>query len=157
VTKRDATDEQTIRKSGEKLVDDVRKLIPRYNEDRNINTDQLSLEIELVWSRTLSVLGEKTTMVKARSKNESTHSYTVQPTISLSGKLIGPNICFSEREQRSNVSEFNCLSLCLTDFYANASCAYPNHTINIAYESDIRILLGVIESKKISLLLATLL
>ena len=89
--------EEEIKKSVDQSVSDVRALLPKYNEDFLLNTDQSSLEFEIYSNRTLSHQGEKTTLSAVRSINETTHSYTVQPTISLNGKIVGPiYLCLKE-------------------------------------------------------------
>ena len=81
---------EEIKKSADQFVSDVRALLPKYNEDFVLKTDQSRLEFEIHSNRTLSHQGEKTTLSAVRSINETTHSYTVQPMISLSGKIVGP-------------------------------------------------------------------
>ncbi|CAF1476498.1 unnamed protein product [Adineta ricciae] len=70
-------------------------------EDNVLNTDQSGLELEIHSGRILSYHGEKTTLSTVRSENATTHSYTVQPMISLSGKVIGPVfLCLKEPDGR---------------------------------------------------------
>ncbi len=82
--------EADIQKSADLFLTDVRALLSRYKEDDVLNTDQSGLELEVHSSRTLSYHDEKTTLSTVRFKNATTHSYTVQPMISLSGKVVGP-------------------------------------------------------------------
>ena len=71
--------------------------MPQYNEDSVLNTDQVGLQLEFPATKTLSYRREKTTLAAVWSRNASTHSYTVQPTISMSGKIVGPiYICRKE-------------------------------------------------------------
>jgi hypothetical protein len=52
-------------------------------------------------NRTLSYQGEKLTLSAVRSINNTTHSYTVQPIITMSGYLIGPLfLCLKEQTGR---------------------------------------------------------
>jgi hypothetical protein len=53
------------------------------------NTDQSGFNYEFYSNRTLSHIGEKTTEVCADSLHAISHSYTIQPLISLEGKLVG--------------------------------------------------------------------
>lgn len=107
----------------------MQKLLPKYDPDYVINTDQSGIQIELSSTRTLSHKGEKATALSVRSKNAITHSFTVQPCISLSGKPVGP-LFLCLREPSGFLSEnikvsfvFNDLSLPSeyiiqkTDFY----------------------------------------
>ncbi len=62
-----------------------------------INTDQSGIQLEFYSTRTLSYKGKKTTAVTVRSKNATTHSFTVQPCVSLSSKPLGPLfLCLKE-------------------------------------------------------------
>ena len=93
--------EEGIKKSADQFVSDVRALLPKYNEDFVLNTDQSGLELEIHSNRTLSHQGEKITLSAVRSINETTHSYTVQPMISLSGKIVDPiYLCLKEPKGR---------------------------------------------------------
>ena len=93
--------EEEIKKSADQFVSDVRALLPKYNEDFVLNTNQSGLEFEIHSNRTLSHQGEKTTLSAVRSINETTHSYTVQPMISLNRKIVGPiYLCLKEPKGR---------------------------------------------------------
>ncbi|CAF3401617.1 unnamed protein product, partial [Rotaria sp. Silwood2] len=62
-----------------------------------LNTDQVGIEKEVHSTRTLSFGGEKKTFGAVASKHATTHSYTVQPMISLDEKQIGPVLlCLQE-------------------------------------------------------------
>ena len=98
------THEEEIKKSADQFVSDVRALLPKYNEDFVLNTGQSGLEFAIHYNRTLSHQGEKITLSAIRSINEVTHSYTVQPMISLSGKIVGP-ICLCLKEPKGRMSD----------------------------------------------------
>ena len=101
VTKREVMNEEEIKKLADQFVSDVRALLPKYNEDFVLNTNQSGFEFEIHSNRTLSRQGEKTTLSAVRSINEITHNYTVQPMISLSGKIVGPiYLCLKEPKGR---------------------------------------------------------
>lgn len=53
-----------------------------------INTDQMGFNKELHSTRTLSHTNEKDTFLAVKSLNNCTHSYTVQPSITLDGNLL---------------------------------------------------------------------
>jgi len=61
-------------------------------------------ELEIHSTRTLSYKGEKTTACTVRSTNASTHSYTVQPTITLDGHLLSP-IYLCLKKPKGHISE----------------------------------------------------
>ena len=69
-----------------------------FNPSLILSTDQLGIEKEVHSTRTLSFEGEKKkTLGILASKNATTHSYTVQPIISLDGNQIVPILlCLQE-------------------------------------------------------------
>ena len=96
-TKRELINETEIKRSAEQFVTQVKLLLPCYNGDYVWNTDQSGLQLEFPSKQTLSYRGEKTTIATVCSINATTDSYTVQPTISMSGKIVGPiYLCLKE-------------------------------------------------------------
>lgn len=90
-------DKEAIENSADEFVSTIRRLMPKYDSDYILNTDQSGIQLEYHSSRTLSYRGEKMTTVSVRSKNAVSHSFTVQPLISLNGYLIGPLfLCLKE-------------------------------------------------------------
>lgn len=72
-----------------------------YNHRSILNTDQTAFEFEMHSSRTLSFVGEKSTLASVRSTNKITHRYTVQQTINLAGQVVGPVfVCLQEKDGR---------------------------------------------------------
>jgi len=97
VTKSEIKDEEIIARSAINFVLKVQRMLPNYKSEDIINTDQSGLALEMFSNRTLSFHGEHLTMAKVRSVHNTTHSYTIQPIISLSGHQIGPLfLCLKE-------------------------------------------------------------
>ena len=97
ITQRDIADADTINESAKDFVSKIKKLCQRYRARNVLNTDQSGLEIKMVGNRTLSFKGEKTTLGKVRSINNTSHSYTVQFITSLTGEPIGTcYLCLKE-------------------------------------------------------------
>ena len=97
ITKREILNADEILKSEEEFLKLFKKLSPKYKKSRILNTDQVGIEKEQHSTRTLSHKGERKTFGVVKSKNATTHSYTVQPTISLDGQLVGPMyLCLQE-------------------------------------------------------------
>lgn len=113
VTRHHAEDASAIIESADSFVRDAKRQMQNYAHEEILNTDQVGLELELHSSRTLSYDGEKVTMARVRSKNATTHSYTIQPMISAAGKLVGPLfLCLKEPNGKMSESE---LIYCLFD------------------------------------------
>ncbi|CAF2826171.1 unnamed protein product [Rotaria sp. Silwood2] len=104
VTRHHAEDTDAIIESADSFVRDAKRQMQNYTHEEILNTDQIGLELELYSSRTLSYEGEKVTMTRVRSKNATTHSYTVQPMISAAGKLVGP-VFLCLKEPKGKMSE----------------------------------------------------
>ena len=70
---------------------------PKYSPQLVFNTDQSGFQYEFYSTRTLSFKGEKDTPITVKSMNKTTHSYSIQPTLGLDGKLHGPlYLCLQE-------------------------------------------------------------
>jgi hypothetical protein len=68
-----------------------------FNHDFILNSDQNGFNYETKSNRTLTFRNEKHTVLAVSSKNAITHSFTLQPTISFSGKPFGKLlICLQE-------------------------------------------------------------
>ena len=101
ITQHDVVNSDAIHESSDNYVTKIRKLLPSYHQRNVLNTDQSGLQIEMVGNRTISFKGEKTTLGKVRSMYNSSHSYTVQFIVSLSGHLVGPCfLCLKEANGR---------------------------------------------------------
>lgn len=97
VTKKEVENEELIIESANNFVSKVEAVAKRYHANNILNTDQIGIELEMHSNRTLSHAGEKTTLASVRSLYSRTHSYTVQPMISMGGKVIGPLfLCLKE-------------------------------------------------------------
>ncbi|GBN35976.1 hypothetical protein AVEN_22431-1 [Araneus ventricosus] len=77
------------------------KLIPNFNKDYVINTDQTGCQYQSNYNRTLAVKGSKTIFVKRNDMNKVTHSYTAQYSLSLSGKVL-PKVFICLQEATGN-------------------------------------------------------
>ena len=101
VTKRQVDDDEDIRKSADQFVIQVQKILPKYSPNNVFNTDQSGLQLEFFSNRTLSFEGEHLTLGKVQSINNTTHSYTIQPIISLSGRHVGPLfLCLKKKHEK---------------------------------------------------------
>jgi len=98
VTKSEVKDGEAIARSANDFVMKVQRMLPNYKAEYVLNTDQSGLALEMFSNRTLSFRGEHLTMAKVRSVHNTTHSYTIQPIISLFGHQIGPLfLCLKEK------------------------------------------------------------
>ena len=101
VTKSEINNFDDIKRLEEELLQQFHQLSEKYLPKQILNTDQVGIEKELHSTRTLSIQGEKKTFGSVLSRNAATPSYTVQPTISLDGKLVGLMfLCLQEPNDR---------------------------------------------------------
>ena len=64
----------------------LQKILPKYYLGKVFNTDQSSLQLELFCNRTLGFEAEYLILAKVQSINNTTHSYTIQPMITMCGR-----------------------------------------------------------------------
>jgi hypothetical protein len=87
------------------FVNRVRGSIPNFAPSSIWNTDQSAFEKERMGSHTLEVKGTREVTAIVQSVSSTTHSYTVQPSISLDGKLMKPLfIILQEKDGKFPVS-----------------------------------------------------
>jgi hypothetical protein len=110
VSKHSIQNADEIEKSAKEFVDAVREDAKNYSSNEIFNTDQVGLEKEFHSSRTLTFKGERTTAGSVKSQSAATHSYTIQPLVSMAGQVIGPLfLCLQEPTGRISESEFETL------------------------------------------------
>ena len=90
VTRHEIRNYETIEKSEKDFLNDFHEMAPNYLPSEILTTDQVGIQKEIHSSRTISIQGRKRIYGAVVSKNAATHSYTIQLTISLDGKLIEP-------------------------------------------------------------------
>jgi len=90
VSFRELRNENQIQESVMTFRSEINEIIPNYDPQNVINTDQTGFKYEVYSNRTLSHYGERCTVAALNSpSNKASHSYTVQYMISLSGEIIG--------------------------------------------------------------------
>lgn len=91
------TFETDIIKKSNEFLEICKNVINQVDPFCVINTDQTGFNYELYSKRTLSHIGEKTTSLIVSSMSSITHSYTVQPAITMNGKLLSKfYLCLKE-------------------------------------------------------------
>lgn len=77
-----------ILESAERFQIQTRAIMPEYDFDFVINTDQTGCQYQITYNRTLAPQGSKTVLIKKKSLHDISHSYTAQYTITASGKIL---------------------------------------------------------------------
>ncbi|KAE8739419.1 hypothetical protein FOCC_FOCC015087 [Frankliniella occidentalis] len=90
VSKKDLTDKEIIKDKALDFVLESMELFDTHDRDKIVNTDQSGFELEMHSGRTLDTKGVKKVEIIAQSKSALTHSYTIMPTVTASGKLLEP-------------------------------------------------------------------
>jgi hypothetical protein len=70
------------------FLEECKKHVSQVDPSCVINTDQSGFNYELHSQRTLSQVGEKSTFVSVSSMHSISHSYTIQPIITMAGRLL---------------------------------------------------------------------
>jgi len=102
VSRRQFRSFEAILEQGKKFQTELAAAATSFDPDLVLNTDQTGFVYEITPKRTFADRGEKSTLVVAKSPNNlATHSYTVQYTISKSGKIVGDvYLCLQEKSGR---------------------------------------------------------
>jgi len=88
---------ESIMEVSQNFVQNAVSEFEEYRLDHILNTDQSDFHYLEHSSHTLATIGQKTVVASVSSVSATTHSYTIQPTISLNGQLTGPlYICLQE-------------------------------------------------------------
>ncbi len=97
VTSNYSKEAENILESANTFLETSKAILPNFRPDHIFNTDQSGFNYEMTSSRTLSFVGEKATTASVSSLHATTHSYTIQPIITLEGKLLSSLfICLQE-------------------------------------------------------------
>ncbi|CAD6235365.1 GSCOCG00012418001-RA-CDS, partial [Cotesia congregata] len=90
VTSKTIEDKKILMEKSKEFVESVKKKIAIYGLPNTFNSDQSGFQLEMHSGRTLAVEGDKQVQCLVQSVSYTTHSYTIQPTISADGKLLSP-------------------------------------------------------------------
>jgi hypothetical protein len=89
ITKRNELTQLDKKLKAENFVKSINQIIYDYDSSHVLNTDQSGFNYEIYKDRTLTYIGEKDTYGTVNSMYATTHSYSIQPLISLEGRLVG--------------------------------------------------------------------
>ncbi|XP_044594057.1 uncharacterized protein LOC123271728 [Cotesia glomerata] len=90
ITSKTIEDSKSLKQQAEEFVNNVKQKIKIYELANVYNSDQSGFQLEMHSGRTLAVEGEKQVECLVQSVTSTTHSYTVQPTVSADGNLLSP-------------------------------------------------------------------
>jgi hypothetical protein len=97
VSNKYSLDQRAVSDTAIEFVKQVRDVLDSHPSRQVLNTDQSGFKKELHSGRTLDFRGRKSVESVVQSVNATTHSYTIQPTISMDGELMSPLlICLQE-------------------------------------------------------------
>ncbi|XP_032691723.1 uncharacterized protein LOC116854168 [Odontomachus brunneus] len=90
VTKKSLLSKSNFENKCNTFIENVKYYIGRYGLENIYNSDQSGFQLEFHSGRTLSHKGTKKIESVVQSISATTHSYTIQPTISADGRLLSP-------------------------------------------------------------------
>jgi hypothetical protein len=100
VTAKQVDEAAEIHQAASNYVREIKELIEAevFTRDEVVNADQSGFLKELHSGRTLETVGTKVVEGTAQSTDAGTHSYTIMPGITASGRLMSPLlICLQEK------------------------------------------------------------
>ncbi|XP_036145093.1 uncharacterized protein LOC118646411 [Monomorium pharaonis] len=90
VTKKSLLSKPDLENKCETFIANVKYYINRFGVENIYNSDQSGFQLEFHSGRTLAQKGIKNVESTVQSISATTHSYTIQPTISADGRLLSP-------------------------------------------------------------------
>lgn len=90
ITKKSVENREELHRKEIEFVAKIKKLISRVGLKNVFNSDQSGFQLEMHTGRTLALEGEKNVECLVQSVSSTTHSYTIQPTVSADGRLLSP-------------------------------------------------------------------
>ncbi|XP_046744322.1 uncharacterized protein LOC124410191 isoform X2 [Diprion similis] len=90
ITRKTLEDSKNLKKTAEEFTNNVKSVINDLGLENVYNSDQSGFQFEMHSGRTLANQGSKEIECVVQSISSTTHSYTIQPTISADGKLLSP-------------------------------------------------------------------
>lgn len=90
ISRRTLESKETLQNDADKFISEVQLKIGQYGLKNIYNSDQSGFQLEIHSGRTLAEEGTKQIECLVQSVSATTHSYTIQPTISGDGKLLSP-------------------------------------------------------------------
>ena len=90
VTRKHVESRKEIEQAAKSFVFEIDKIIEKSYPEEVLNSDQVGINLKAVGHRTLTYVGEQSTWNHVRSVSNSSHSYTIQSTITLNGTVFGP-------------------------------------------------------------------
>ncbi|GFV02773.1 HTH CENPB-type domain-containing protein [Trichonephila clavipes] len=121
VSERETATMEETHAAAEKFRLHTRALIPNYDKDFVLNTNQTGCQYQSTYNRTLAEQGSKVVLVKWKDMNKVTHSYTAQYVMTLSGKLL-PTVFICLQEANGNFGP-RCKNQSTTEKFAE--CGKP--------------------------------
>ena len=88
ITRKTLEDKEKVKVNAENFVNKVESYITEYGRENVYNSDQSGFQLEMHSGRTLAIEGTRQVKCVVQSISFTTHSYTIQPTISADGKLL---------------------------------------------------------------------
>lgn len=90
ITRKTLESSEALKLSAANFVERVKPYIELHGKQNIYNSDQSGFQLEIHSGRTLAVEGTKRVECLIQSISSTTHSYTIQPTISADGRLLSP-------------------------------------------------------------------
>jgi len=90
ITRKTLASESDLQAKADEFINEIKSYISKLGVQNLYNSDQSGFQLEMHSGRTLAVEGEKQVQCIVQSVSSTTHSYTIQPLISASGKLLSP-------------------------------------------------------------------
>lgn len=103
ITRKTNVNKLKIEEESKQFIQKIKSILPMYSADYVFNGDQSGFNKEVMTPRTIEIRGTRLVQGYVQSHTATTHSYTIMPLISLSGKLA-PKIMIVLQERQGELS-----------------------------------------------------
>ena len=90
ITRKTLEDKEKLKINADNFGNEVKPYITQYGRENGYNSDRSGFQLEMHSRRTLVIEGTRQVECVVQSISSTTHSYTIQPTISADEKLLSP-------------------------------------------------------------------
>ena len=121
VTRKTLEDDEKLKIIAQKFVQEVKPLVKEYEPENVYDSGESGFQLEIHSGRSLACGGQKKVECVVQSVSSTTHSYTIQPTVTANRRLLSPLFIVLKEKYGQFKSTMEKTLFRLTNVYVKAS------------------------------------